>query len=90
MTIHLVLKHCWYDMICSGNKIEEYREIKPYYEKLANLRKGDKVIFHKGYTNICIEAEVRYCYKAYGVPSWGGNTNKLQWVIGFRIICGCL
>ena len=29
--LHLVLKRKWYDMIASGEKIEEYREIKPYW-----------------------------------------------------------
>lgn len=32
-TLHLVLKSKWYDMIESGKKKEEYREIKPYWEK---------------------------------------------------------
>lgn len=32
-TLHLVLKKKWFDMISSGEKTEEYREIKPYWEK---------------------------------------------------------
>lgn len=32
-TLHLVLKAKWYDMIASGEKKEEYREVKPYWEK---------------------------------------------------------
>ncbi len=32
-TLHLILKAQWYDMIESGEKKEEYREIKPYWEK---------------------------------------------------------
>ena len=31
--LHLVLKSQWYDMIDAGIKTEEYREIKPYWEK---------------------------------------------------------
>ena len=30
-TLHLVLKSKWYDMIDSGIKTEEYRQIKPYW-----------------------------------------------------------
>lgn len=30
-TLDLVLKGCWYDLIKSGVKREEYREIKPYW-----------------------------------------------------------
>ena len=32
-TLHLVLKKQWYDLIESGIKKEEYREIKPYWIK---------------------------------------------------------
>ena len=32
-TLHLPLKKQWYEMIESGIKTEEYREIKPYWEK---------------------------------------------------------
>ena len=32
-TLHLVLKSQWYDMIDADIKTEEYREIKPYWEK---------------------------------------------------------
>ena len=30
-TLHLTLKKQWFDMILSGVKTEEYRDIKPYY-----------------------------------------------------------
>lgn len=29
--LHLTLKKKWFDMIASGEKTEEYREIKPYW-----------------------------------------------------------
>lgn len=32
-TIHLPIKRKWFDMILSGEKREEYREIKPYWTK---------------------------------------------------------
>lgn len=32
-TLHLTLKKKWFDMIASGEKKEEYREIKPYWLK---------------------------------------------------------
>lgn len=32
-TLHLTLKKNWFDMIASGEKREEYREIKPYWIK---------------------------------------------------------
>jgi len=30
-TLHLTLKKKWFDMILSGEKKEEYREVKPYW-----------------------------------------------------------
>lgn len=39
-TLNLVLKHKWYDMIESGEKKEEYREIKPYWaNRLLRIRR---------------------------------------------------
>ena len=32
-TLHLVLKHKWWDMIASGEKKEEYRDFTPFYVK---------------------------------------------------------
>src|SRR6478609_2178429 len=31
--LHLTLKKKWFDMIASGEKKEEYRELKPYWAK---------------------------------------------------------
>lgn len=84
-TIHLVLKYRWFDMIALGNKREEYRTIKPYYDKLKDLKKGDKIVFRRGYTNVTVQAEVRYCFKSFGLTGWGGDPNILQWVIGFKL-----
>jgi len=39
--LHLTLKRQWFDMIASGVKAEEYREIKPYWvNRLANEHVG--------------------------------------------------
>lgn len=38
--LHLVLKKKWFDMIESGKKPEEYREIKPYWMNRL-IAKGD-------------------------------------------------
>ena len=32
-TLHLVLKHKWYDMIARGEKKEEYRSISSFWLK---------------------------------------------------------
>lgn len=53
-TLDLVLKRKWYDMIASGEKTEEYREIKPYWVKrLTSLRCGSLLFsYRNGYQPI--------------------------------------
>lgn len=41
-TIDFVLKTKWYDMIASGEKREEYREIKPYWCRKIMTQRGFK------------------------------------------------
>lgn len=65
-TLHLVLKHTWYDMIASGEKKEEYREIKPYWTK----RLTDYNNIHKWFKDIAerkfdISIPCRYSYLCF-------------------------
>lgn len=55
----LTIKRKWFEMILSGEKKEEYREIKPYYEtRFRNLWRGSliggaaerHIIFRNGYS----------------------------------------
>lgn len=49
--LHLTLRRKWYDMILSGVKKEEYREIKPYwckrliYDNMWQTIEGNPVIY---------------------------------------------
>ena len=53
-TLKLVLKKKWYDMIASGEKTEEYREIKQYWGKrLTDLPGGDYLFsYRNGYQSV--------------------------------------
>jgi hypothetical protein len=44
--LHLTIKKKWFDMIASGEKKEEYREIKPFWRKrlLCILQEDGKII----------------------------------------------
>lgn len=42
-TLTLRIKKRWFDMILSSEKLEEYREIKPYY---------DNLLLNKNYTHL--------------------------------------
>lgn len=53
--LDLVLKGKWYDMIASGEKREEYREIKPYWEKRLLDYKGLKDYYLKNRAELSIK-----------------------------------
>lgn len=46
-TLHLVLKHKWYDKIASGKKTSEYRECKPYWNK--RLIGRENILVHSSF-----------------------------------------
>ena len=62
--LHLVLKHCWFEKIKSGEKNSEYRQCSQYWNKhFLPIINGKQdiwkyVIFHDGYTNITIKRKL--------------------------------
>jgi len=50
--LHLVLKKKWFDLIESGEKTIEYREVKPYWTKrlIGKFNLGDEIRFYCGYS----------------------------------------
>lgn len=47
--LHLTLKKKWFDLIKSGEKKTEYREIKPYWTVRLFKKKYDSIVFTNGY-----------------------------------------
>lgn len=90
-TLRLTLKKEWFDMITSGVKKEEYREIKPYWvsrltKKLPwghGAKEFDFVEFTNGYGDHRprITFEWTSTQIAAGKPEWGGDENYNQFVI---------
>lgn len=89
----LPIKKKWFDMILSGEKKEEYREIKPYYKSrfhTAGLidRYGLPTIsrawitFRNGYSvnSPAIEAKCTLDIKT-GRPEWGAEPGKEYYVL---------
>lgn len=86
----LPIKKKWFDMIKSGEKKEEYREIKPYY--MSRFSRFDvradyyqpmgEVIFRNGYSknspSIKCKCEIAY---DYGKEEWGAEPNELYYVL---------
>jgi len=52
-TLHLTLKKKWFDMILSGEKLEEYREIKGYWiKRLIGAWFSDEIHFTHWLNNL--------------------------------------
>ena len=74
--LHLVLKHKWYDMIASGEKKVEYRELKDFYKKKFFNNDYTHVVFHRGYTDTTIKFKIGDITIGEGRPEWGAEPNK--------------
>ena len=69
--LYLPLKKEWYEMIERGEKTEEYREIKPYWNKRLINGKHTHVKFSYGYTKQTMIFEYKKLTIGYGNPEWG-------------------
>jgi len=92
-TLTLNLKKQWYEMIESGEKKEEYREIKPFWMKRlmdandpdgdgASFKKFDQVKFVYGYTKRTMTFDIAYMKVATGNMKWGAIPGEVYYVIG--------
>ena len=79
--LHLTLKKKWFDMIASGEKREEYREIKPYW---ARRIKGQSVIeFRNGYAKNAprMRVEFKECLVGLGITEWGAPEGQKVFIL---------
>ena len=91
MDLKLVLKKKWYDMIESGVKLEEYRDIKPHWttrlvEAIVDTPKFkdiETVTFYLGYAKNRPEMQFRVkgVHIGYGKQEWGAEVGKNYYVI---------
>ena len=89
--LHLTLKKQWFDMIASGEKKEEYREIKPHWKArlccgfptLLSEKDFDVVKFTNGYSKNapCITLSWEGMDVREGRPEWGAEPRKKYFVI---------
>ncbi len=82
-TLHLTLKKKWFDMIFSGEKKEEYRDIKPYYNLRLLGKEYDSVIFRNGYARDApsLTIELKSIRFGTGNPEWGAVPNRKYFVL---------
>lgn len=76
--LHLTLKKKWFYMILNGMKKEEYREIKPYWEKRFN-KKYDAIQFRNGYNKSApaFFIELKEIKTGIGNMEWGAPFAKV-------------
>ena len=83
----LPIKKKWFDMIRSGEKKEEYREIKPYYtnrffhnDQLVNGEAIREVAFRNGYAkdSPIIKCKVRLS-TGPGKTEWGAVAGEIYY-----------
>ena len=75
-TLYLPLKKQWYEMIERGEKREEYREMKPYWQKRLTGR-IDAVSFSYGYTKQRMTFECAGITVGRGRPEWGAPDDEV-------------
>lgn len=83
--LHLTLKKQWFDMIASGKKREEYREIKPYWSKrLVNQKEQyTHIMFRNGYSKDAPRVLVEYnkLLSGLGIVEWGAPEGKAVYIL---------
>ena len=81
--LDLPLKKEWYNAIEKGDKNEEYREIKPDWEKRLIAKGYTHVRFRYGYTKRCMTFPIELIARGVGKPEWGAPTEYV-FIIKFK------
>lgn len=81
----------WYDMILSGEKKEEYRNITKYYDvRFTNLFKNQDdawIMFRNGYSQKSPSFYARCSLrKGYGKSEWGAESGKEYYILDIKEI----
>lgn len=89
--LYLTLKKQWFDMILSGEKKEEYRAIKPYWEKRLLNKEYDIVNFRNGYGKSAPQftAKIKNIRIKEGKEEWGAVPREKYFVIELSDIREC-
>jgi len=90
--VHLISSFHWFDMVESGKKTTEYREIKDYYTRkisktytFTDITKPDFLMIYRGYTKgrKIMKIECTKLTVAQGQVSWGAVMGK--WYYAFEL-----
>ena len=85
-TLQLNLHKKWFDMILSGEKREEYRELSDYWKKrMQNVKKNNvrTITFSNGYAKNRrqIIVSLEYISIRNGIVEWGAERDKACFVL---------
>lgn len=87
-TLHLTIKKKWFDMITSGEKIEEYREIKAYWKtrlkKYYESREPFDIQFKNGYAKDApiITKECEGILMGKPIVAWTDKPGEKVFILG--------
>lgn len=90
MNLYLVLKNPWFDMIKSGEKKEEYRELTDFWKTRLEGKEFDTLEFVHGYPKK-EDMSKRLFFKnpkirvGEGKPEWGAESGKQYYIITWDI-----
>jgi hypothetical protein len=81
--LRLTLKKKWFDLIASGAKKEEYREIKPYWNQRLHTELFDVVEFRNGYGKHVplVTVELRGVERGLGIVEWGAPEKLMVYIL---------
>lgn len=90
--LHLTLKKKWFDMILSGEKQDEYREIKPYWTKRLTGKKHTHIQFTNGYGKNRPSFIIEYVelWQGYGLTRWGAPGIRKVYILSLGKIVNTL
>ena len=81
--LHLTLKKKWFDMILSGEKKAEYREVTEYWRIRLVGKNFDAILFKNGYGKNAPQMLVELCSlsRSLGIIEWGAPENKMVYIL---------
>lgn len=85
-TLHLNLHKKWFDMIASGEKKEEYRELSDYWKvrmKKVRLENIKTITFSNGYRRgrKQMVVSLKYISIRTGLKEWGAEEAEVYFVL---------
>lgn len=85
--VSLILSFQWFDMIASGEKQEDYREISPYYAARFSKNPSVAIFCSGGFSNEhrIMSVQILGIEKGFPKPEWNNRFDPNQEVYVLRL-----